>query len=287
VKSFVTNIALATLFAGAATCSCLTLASPMKLELNFQPGNSNSLFPAGSDAMRVYYDNGSTSRSITVAAGMFSGAAVEGNDTTINTATLFASPDNILAYCVDILKTLQDNAVYTLEEVAQTQVYTDGSGVARNFGRMLSFLGAVNQVQQTDHGFSADSKNWLRPNQPWMSGAIQLGIWESLYEKSGEDLTVRSAGNNDSQWFYADVSSNNVSWKVDAEGITFLDSVFDLINDDDRSVAPVSADEVLWAQNGGSQDLIIDPVDVPVPATGLLLLGGIGALAWRRRTDSG
>ena len=260
-----------------------TNANPT-LELDFDTGNRSSLFPAGSYAMQIHFNNGDISQMTTVAAGMFSGVAVEGVNTTIDTDKLFMDPGNVLAYCIDILDTLESHATYDLISIEDVGVYTDPDNkVERNFDRMLQFLAAVNAVQGEKSSLSPDSKHWLRPSTPLMSGAIQLGIWESLYEKSGEDLSVSEDG-NDSQRFYATVSSNDANWDVDATGLVFLNKVFDLVND---GISPVSAGDVLWAHNVGGQDLIIDPVDVPVPATGLLLLGGFGALAWRRRTDSG
>lgn len=289
VQSLFRNIATTTLFATAATFTSLTLAGPIgTLELNFNTSNFGSLFPAGSDSMRIHYKNGNSSsdKTVTVAAGMFSGTAVTGENTTINTDTLFQDANNVFAYCIDIMKLLQASAVYHIETVQQNQV-VDNSGVRRDFGRMLTFLGAVNQVLQKDEiddgfGFTPDSKNWLRPSEGWMSGAIQLGIWESLYEKEDANLSVTHKGGDDTQWFWADTASD--TWRdVDAQGLSFLDSVFALVNDPQSGVSPVNANEVLWARTDTGQDVLIDPVDVPVPATGFLLLAGLGALAARRR----
>lgn len=108
-----------------------------------------------------------------------------------------------------------------------------------------------------------------------MSGAIQLGIWESFYEDGGARLSVRHS-DNDKGWFWAGTN-------VNTEGLVFLDRAFGLINDPAIAVTAVSAREVLWAVNTNGQDVLINPVDVPVPASGFLLLAGLGAFTWRRR----
>ncbi|TCO76303.1 VPLPA-CTERM sorting domain-containing protein [Chromatocurvus halotolerans] len=275
------HFVIPTMFAAAAAFVSSASAGPMTLELEF----SGPFAEPGSKNMTIHYDNGSgTSKQARVAAGMFSGRTIEGSGTTIDSNTLFINPGNVLAYCVDILQTLQQTrTVYTLENVGQNELAWDGN-VSRNFGRMLSFLGAVNFVQQRDFAsdFTPDSKNWLRPNTDWMSAAIQLGIWESLYEKTAiddeapVDLSV-STSDSQSQWFWA------TNFNLGTEGSKFLTDAFALVNTDSSSYSAVDASEVLWAVNTSGQDLIIDPVDVPLPATGFLLLGGIGALAWRRR----
>ncbi len=301
MKSHVNTFALSTLLASAAAFTSPASANPMTLELTFDTSSTGTLFPAGSDSVNVHYQNSDSSvveYTSTTTAGMFSGVA--GDDTTIDVRTLFTDPGNVLAYCVDLLQPLQRNATYDVETLAQDQI-DDPTGVARNFGRMLSFLGAVNQVQQTDHGFVADSKNWLRPSTSWMSGAIQVGIWESLYEYSGRDLSVTQGSRDDSQWFWVDTppQANNgngngngprrpraqvgaAERQIDASGLTFLNKAFDLVNDG-AGFSPVSASEVLLARNLNGQDVIVDPVEVPLPASGFLFFSGLGALAWRRR----
>jgi hypothetical protein len=277
------KLAIAALFAAVSAIASSVAASPETLELDFSLGNHGRLFPAGKDAMRIHYDNGAMDRTAAVAAGMFSGTAVEGANTTIDTRTLFEDALNVLAYCIDIMQLLEASAVYEVEDIDQTAIHIDNSGIRRDFGRMLDFLGAVNTVLQgSDYGFTPDSKNWLRPDSGWMSGAIQVGIWESLYEADDAALSITRTDTDDDQWFWADTSSGKATHDVDMRGLSFLDSAFGLVNSG-TGFTPLSANEVLWARNDSGQDLLIDPVPVPAPTTIMLLLGGLGTSIYRRR----
>jgi hypothetical protein len=96
-----------------------------------------------------------------------------------------------------------------------------------------------------------------------MSGAIQVGIWESLYEQSGTPLSVGSG-------YFSTAGLTH-------EGSQLLDLVFE-----EMSVAPALPNkQVRWFSTSDGQDLIGDPVPVPAP---LALLGaGLGLLAFGRR----
>jgi hypothetical protein len=277
------NLAIAALFAAVSAIAPSAVASPQTLELDFSLGDHGRLFPAGKDVMRIHYNNGKMGRTAAVAAGMFSGEAVEGANTTIDTRTLFEDALNVLAYCIDIMQLLEASAVYEVKSIDQNAIHIDQTGVRRDFGRMLDFLGAVNAVLQgSDYGRAPDSKNWLRPDTGWMSGAIQVGIWESLYEADSVALSIARADTEGDQWFWADTGSGKAAHDIDARGLSFLDSAFDLVNSGTGFI-PLSAKEVLWARNSSGQDLLIDPVPVPVPATIILLFAGLASLAYRGR----
>lgn len=279
----ISQFAKSVLFIAALTLASSVSAGQLRMEFDL-----SDPFATRSKNMTIHFDNRKTgndkfSRDVSVAVGMFSGSATGVEGTTIDTKTLFTDPDNVLAYCVDIFAALRDSALYTLNEVDPREDAVDEKGLKLNFGRMLSFLGAVNEVQRRVFNFDDDSKNWLRPTNASSSAAIQLGIWESLYEKTAADdetPVTLSVAESDSpnQWFWA-----TTNFGLDSDGGTLLTEAFNLVNTKSTTYSAVDASEVLWAVNTEGQDVIIDPVDVPLPATGFLVLGGIGALAWRRR----
>ena len=83
------------------------------------------------------------------------------------------SIDQVFMYCYDIYESVghgQSVSAYTL----------DFTGAA---ARTLSFLGAVNKVLNTGNA-RYDEFAWLHPVNGYQGAAIQLGIWESLYETS-------------------------------------------------------------------------------------------------------
>ncbi|MDP5071176.1 MAG: hypothetical protein NWQ45_09775 [Congregibacter sp.] len=267
VCKFSKRIRSATAVAGLVGLAGIASATPMTgpaVDLSF-PG-PNGLFPEGWLATTITLNTGSgnivNSR---VAAGMFGGVAtsVAGG---FDASLLYRSQGDVLAYCIDILNNLlKSQNTYHVNDITQNMV-VDHAGVRRDFGRTLSFLGAANQVAKQQFGISEGEKNWLNPNTKWMSAAIQVGIWESLYEKDATPLTAASG------WFAATT--------LGVLGDKFLVDSFALLNGAAPPVA-VSASTVKWLQINGGQDLLVDPVDVPAPAPLLLLLSGL-ALLWRR-----
>ncbi|WOJ97026.1 hypothetical protein R0137_00290 [Congregibacter brevis] len=246
-------------FAGAAQ------ANPMTVDLNFSGGG---LFPAGSKGSRITYNNGvNPSLSMGVAAGMFSGTA--SNGVNFDETSLYLDEGNVLAYCVDIVnRLLRKTNTYNVKEVTPDLV-VDPQGVRRDFGRTLQFLGAANHVARTQFNIFEGEKNWLNPSTNWMSAAIQVGIWESLYEKDSSELDT-SGG-----WFQATSIGN--------KGNQFLADSFKLMGGLKPPPA-VDAKLVKWLQIDGGQDLLVDPVDVPAPAPLALLLAGL-ALMVRLRAN--
>lgn len=230
------------------------------------------LFPEGYVGTRITYEQPGVSSTVNmnVAAGMFSGVA--SNPTGgFDLSSLYLSEGNVLAYCVDILQSLltgSSGSTYHANDVAQDLVVDDG-GVRRDFGRALQFLGAANQVAQ---GWAAgprlSDKNWLNPTYNWMAAAIQVGIWESLYEESSSTLLSTDGG-----WFTAS--------SIGTDGNKFLSDSFSLMHSNEPPLA-VSANQVKWLVSEQGQDLLVDPVDVPAPAPLLLLLAGLALLLKRR-----
>jgi hypothetical protein len=274
-KSFIA----AALLAGGLAYGPMAAAGPLgTLDLTFPTAHSQ-LFPAGGNVMTISLDNGTTDDSWHVKAGMFSGEADRSNST-FNVDTLILDEDNVLVYCVDILQFLSfESTVYDVNMIALGQVETDDGGVRRDFGRMLTFLGAINHVlaDPTTPGLTTftplteGDKNWLNPSAGWMAGAIQVGIWEALYEEANTGLSITNAETGSGGWFSAT--------GVGSDGMGLLNAAFGRMG----TATPLSVDQVVWLSTGEGQDLIADPVDVPVPAPLVLLVGGLGVLVMRRR----
>jgi hypothetical protein len=266
---------------GALGVSSMAQAGPT-LDLKFP--SVPTLFPAGSDTVKIQYNNGTSSYNGTVYAGMFGGEATGSTD--FNPETLYQSESNVLVYCVDIFDNLiKSNSTYDVRDVAPDQVVFggDNSDIRRDFGRTLNFLGALNSVLSSDYGLNFGDKNWLNPaltstqSSPsgWMAGAIQVGIWESLYEKAEGPLKI------DDGWFkVAGIGTGNHNLSTD--GSALLSTVFGMMD----SFPPLDATVVKWLESADGQDLIADPLPVPAPGTIALLAAGLGLALRRRRRSS-
>lgn len=197
-----------------------------------------------------------------VSAGMFTGEA--GDDGNFDAKTLFEDEKNVLAYCVDILNNLNLSTTYEVNRITEDLIHSEDE-VTRNFGRMLDFLGSLNVVLGGDSYLgSASDQNWLQPNTGWMSAAIQVGIWESLYE-TDENLAV-----NEGNFRVNDLHNS---------GSNLLSSTFTDMGD--NSALPAA--QVRWVSTANGQDLVIDPVPVPSPTPLALLLSGLGLLFLKHR----
>lgn len=253
-------IVATSMLAGTLTMAATAAAGPIGPTMDMSFAGGSNLFPSGSIVTTIDYDNAAgTSKRSTVQAGMFGGSASNGVD--VDIAALYRRETSVLAYCVDILNNLlKPTRTYMARSIAQHQVEDEG-GVRRDFGRTLRFLGAVNEIA----GLSFGSKNWMNPATPWMSGAIQVGIWESLYEEEGAQLSV-SGG-----WFEAS--------SLGTAGNNFLNTAFGAMGD----ASALDASQVRWLQIAGGQDVLVSPVSVPAPASLALVLVGLGLLRLRRR----
>lgn len=252
------NIFAGSVVALALGISSNAVATPIAtVDVTFP--NGSGLFPNGQVTTTITYNNGMDGpRNWRVAAGMFGGSA--SNGVNFDETTLYRSSDDLLAYCVDILNSLLRNtSTYTVNALAQDQVVTNGN-VRRDFGRTFEFLGAVNYVAQRDHALAFGSENWLNPAGGWMSGAIQVGIWESLYEKEGAALST-SGG-----WFSAT--------SLGEKGNRFLNSAFIAMD----SSPALDAGRVKWLEIANGQDLLVDPVSVPAPGSLLMVAAGLVVL---------
>lgn len=263
------NTALLTIGLSLGTAA---IASPIPSTVDLTFRNASGLFPEGNLIATINYNNGDTSKSSRVRAGMFGGTA--SNGVNFEPTTLFRSEDGVLAYCVDILNNLLRSAnTYNVNSLASDEVDVR-DGVRRDFGRTLDFLGAVNFVTEQNYRTTEDDPafNWLTPSASWMSAAIQVGIWESLYEQEQSDLSITG----DDDWFSASFEGSE---RDKQSAANFLEMAFSAMS----TTEALDASRVKWLQIEGGQDLLVDPVDVPVPGTLLLTAAGLGLLRLRKK----
>jgi PEP-CTERM motif-containing protein len=131
---------------------------------------------AVADTVTIKYDNpifavGNINVTITSAGGVGAGefsATVLSHTGSISDANFVDSKDDFFLYCYDIFQHISAGNTYTYNVN-----YTGATS------RTLDFLGAVNHVLNPG---GSDPFAWLHPANGDISGAIQVGIWESLYD---------------------------------------------------------------------------------------------------------
>ena len=118
----------------------------------------------------------------------------------------------------------------------------------------------------------------LNPTAAWMSGAIQFGIWESLYENVGGEIGNWDIFSGDFR-VAADGGSGNA---VHSEGAELLARTF--ANLGEAGVEALGSQHVLVLTSDSRQDMIAGdpPVSLAAPATSGLFLAGLLFLAGRR-----
>ncbi|MEA3642613.1 MAG: hypothetical protein VBE63_22115 [Lamprobacter sp.] len=238
------------------------------VEIQF-PSINDGLFIEGYDSVQISFYNNSAR----VYAGALGGNAQAVDNNPFDPAALYRSSDDVIFYCVDLFNDLLMNKGFkeyvVLPVDGDTQVTSnEGSEtVTRNFGKVLEFLGALNSVLQTEHALTHGDQNWLNPTESWMSGAIQLGIWESLYD---ETMNIFDGNFKVSE-------TGGVNKQLDPSGVTLLNLTFAQMQDENNN--SLSGSKVLWFQSENGQDLLADPVQVPTPGSVVLFLGGLLLLA--------
>ena len=165
--------------------------------------------------------------------------------------------DNIYMYCYDVYENINSGwAVnYTINFAGPSD-------------RTRDFLGAVNAVMSTGKP-ALDPYAWLHPVDGFQGAAIQLGIWESLYDTS-------------SNWDLAAGSFSATA--IDSGTSTWLNDFIGKIG----STESIEKKYVMTLEAAGAQDMITGdpPANVPEPGSLALLGAALAALAYTRSRKS-
>jgi hypothetical protein len=163
----------------AAALLCAPLAQAATVTIDWQSGGTYGVFDPASGMPIGTIEGPAPVGQVTTRAGRFLGEIVATSD--IAAEEFYLAPDHFFAYCHDLSEVLA-NSQYTVEFGASAAV--------------LDFLGAVNSVLSPANSSPYD---WIDPADKYVAGAVQLGIWEALYDSgfslNGGSLTFGNALN--------------------------------------------------------------------------------------------
>lgn len=177
-----------------------------------------------------------------VSAGRFQGTG--SNVVGVPTSIFVDGLNDLYMYCYDVYESIYGGASvdYTIN--------LDGEK-----DRTRDFIGAVNAVMNVGKA-TFDQYAWLHPVSGAQGAAIQLGIWESLYETSGWNI---STGAFKATGLETDTSNwlNTFIGKID-------------------STDSIAKQFVMTLEANGAQDMITGDPPASVPEPGSLALMGMG-----------
>lgn len=162
---------IATTGAAQAAAVTITFANPI----------FDSLPGADSDAVRATYKTGNSTQNFSANVGLFTGSASKLSG--VEAGIFINGVNDVLMYCYDIFQSISggNKVDYTINFNGPTQ-------------RTLDFLGAVNYVMNGNSNSWNDPFAWVRPLTGLQGSAIQLGIWESLYENPSKNWDITKDG---------------------------------------------------------------------------------------------